>query len=109
VSSLPDDWLAAWVGAGRVPGASGVVEIVVSGAPEGQGTWVVRVDDGVVTDAVAGPPADPDVTLTIAYADALAIAEGRLDPSVAFMQGRLKTAGDPGLVLDVLAAAAMRR
>ena len=103
--SLPEDWLATWVGSGRAPGASGVVEIVVPGAPEGQGAWVVRVDDGVVTEAAAGPPADPDVTLTITYADALAIAERSLDPSVAFMQGRLKTAGDPGLVLDVLAAA----
>ena len=32
------------------------------------------------------------------------MAAGELDPSVAFMQGRMKTAGDPGLVLDVLAA-----
>jgi putative sterol carrier protein len=37
------------------------------------------------------------------------MAAGELDPSVAFMQGRLKTAGDPGLVLDVLAGAAQAR
>ena len=37
------------------------------------------------------------------------MAAGDLDPSVAFMRGRMKTAGDPGLVLDVLAAAAAPR
>jgi putative sterol carrier protein len=46
------------------------------------------------------------VTLTASYADASAMAAGELDPSVAFMQGRLKTAGDPGLVLDLLACVA---
>ena len=37
------------------------------------------------------------------------MAAGELDPSVAFMQGRMKTAGDPGLVLDVLAGRGFRR
>jgi hypothetical protein len=29
---------------------------------------------------------------------------GTLDPNVAYMRGRMKTAGDPGLLLDLLAA-----
>jgi len=41
--------------------------------------------------------------LTLSRADAELIREGRLSPSVAFMQGRLKTSGDNGLVLRVLA------
>jgi putative sterol carrier protein len=48
------------------------------------------------------------VTLTASYPDASAMAGGGLDPSVAFMQGRLKTAGDPGFVLDLLASVAAR-
>ena len=108
--SLPDDWLDGWVGAGHTPGGSGTVQIVVTGAdlPNG-GKWYVRLDDGVVAEAVSGTTASPDVTLTLSHLDAVAIAGGGLDPGVAFMRGQMKTAGDPGLVLDVLAAAASRR
>ena len=45
------------------------------------------------------------MTLTLVDADARAIASGDLDPSVAFMQGRMKVAGAMGLVLDLLALA----
>jgi hypothetical protein len=107
--TLRDDWLAGWVGCGHAPGASGGVQIVVSGAPDGDPKWFVRVDDGVVAEAASGAPVAPDVTLTVGYDDAVAIAAGDLDPGVAFMQGRLKTVGDPGLVLDVLAAGSAAR
>ncbi len=52
---------------------------------------------------VTGCPGEPDLTLTLSPADAELIKEGRLSPSVAFMQGRLKTSGDNGLLLRVLA------
>jgi putative sterol carrier protein len=42
--------------------------------------------------------------LSFPLADADEMLNGRLDPSVAFMQGRLKTAGDNGLLLALLAA-----
>ena len=51
-----------------------------------------------------GAPASPDLTLTLPSAIADAVADGELTASAAFMQGRMKTAGDLGLVLDVLAA-----
>lgn len=108
--SLPDGWLDGWVGAGSTPGGSGTVQIVVTGADlPHDGKWYVRLDDGVVAEAAAGPSATPDVTLTLTHADAVAMAQGELDPGVAFMRGRMKTAGDPGLVLDVLAAAGLSR
>jgi putative sterol carrier protein len=103
---LSDGWIAAWVGRGSSPGPSGSLQLVVTGAPEGDGKWHLVLADGVVTEAAAGTRSAPDLTLTVGYPDGAAMAAGELDPSVAFMQGRLKTAGDPGLVLDVLAAAA---
>ena len=103
---LSDEWIAAWVGRGRRPGASGTVQVVVTGAPEGDGKWYLRLDDGVVAEAAAGSQAAPDLTLTVGYADGAAMAAGELDPSAAFMRGSMKTTGDPGLVLDVLASAA---
>ena len=38
--------------------------------------------------------------------DAVALQRGETDPSVLFMQGRMKTAGDPGKLLALLACSA---
>ena len=103
---LSDEWVAGLVGAGSSPGPTGTLQVVVTGAPDGDGKWHARIDDGVVAEAALGARPAPDLTLTVTYPDGAAMAAGELDPSVAFMQGRLKTAGDPGLVLDVLAGAA---
>ena len=103
-ASVADDWLDGWVGRGRAPGGSGAVEVVVTGRPDGDASWQVRVDDGVVAEVAPGAPARADLTLTFPAAVAHDVASGALTPSAAFMQGRVKTAGDLGLVLDVLAA-----
>ncbi len=100
---LSEAWVREFVGTGTAPGPTATLQMVVTGAPDGDGKWYARVDDGVVAEAALGTRPAPDLTLTVSYADASAIAGGELDPSVAFMQGRLKTAGDPGLVLDLLA------
>jgi SCP-2 sterol transfer family len=105
---LSEAWVAGLVGAGASPGPTGTVQVVVTGAPDGDGKWHALVEDGVVAEAALGARPAPDVTLTVSYPDGAAIAAGELDPSVAFMQGRMKTAGDPGLVLDLLAGAAGR-
>jgi putative sterol carrier protein len=54
--------------------------------------------DGAVDGAVAGA----DVTLTLTPADAGALCDGSLKPSVAFMRGQMKMSGDPGVLLRVL-------
>jgi hypothetical protein len=46
---------------------------------------------------------DADLTLRLSAEDARLVQEGRLEPSVAFMQGRLKAEGDHALLLRVLA------
>lgn len=106
VEFLSEEWVAGFVGAGASPGPTGTVQVVITGVSDGDGKWYARVVDGVVAESALGVRPAPDVTLTVSSADATAIAAGALDPSVAFMQGRMKTAGDPGLVLDLLAAAA---
>ena len=45
---------------------------------------------------------DPDCTFTLPYAEAVRIHRGELDPSVAFMQGKLKVAGDMAKVMELL-------
>jgi hypothetical protein len=102
--SVHEHWLDGWVGRGRAPGGSGVVHVVVTGLPDGDGSWQVTVDDGVVTQVGPGAPTSAALTLTLPAAIADAVADGETTASAAFMQGRMKTAGDLGLVLDVLAA-----
>jgi predicted lipid carrier protein YhbT len=45
---------------------------------------------------------DAEVVLTAVAPVAAELASGALDPNVAYMQGRLKTAGDQGALLRVL-------
>jgi hypothetical protein len=77
------------------------VECTVVGGPDGD----VKVH-AAGNDVALGGLAGADVSLTVPYPEAVAIAQSDLEPSVAFMQGRMKTAGDPGKLLDLLAATA---
>jgi SCP-2 sterol transfer family len=98
--------LAAEVGAGLParPGVTGTVALVVTGTEAGEVTSTLVWEDGRLVAATPGAPADPALTLTLPAADGRAVLAGELEPSVAFMRGRLKTAGDNGLVLGVLGA-----
>ncbi len=64
--------------------------------------WEYR--DGVPGDGGVGVLADADLVLTIARDDAWSVLTGEVEPSVAFMRGRLKAAGDGGLLLELLAS-----
>ncbi len=80
---------------------------VVTGGPsssERSSTWAL--ESGRIRAGMPGALDEVDATITVTYDDALALSAGDLDPSVAFMQGRLKSAGDPGAVLDFLAGTA---
>jgi alkyl sulfatase BDS1-like metallo-beta-lactamase superfamily hydrolase len=103
---LSDEWIAGLAGTGRAPGPSATVQVVVGATPAGDVKFHLRVDDGVVTAAAPGSLAGADVSLTIPHADAAAVLAGELDPNVTFMRGRMKTAGDAGLLLDLLSATA---
>ena len=65
------------------------VQLVVSGGPDGD------VHLGAVGD-------EPALVLTTTAPAARAMLDGTLDPNVAYMQGRLKTAGDSALLLRLL-------
>jgi hypothetical protein len=102
--SVHDGWLDGWVGRGRTPGGSGAVQVVVTGLPDGDASWLVRVDDGVVAEVAPGAAKGAALTLTLPAAIADSVAAGETTVSAAYMQGRMKTSGDLGLVLDVLSA-----
>jgi hypothetical protein len=106
---LSQEWLDAWrvvmaaVDDEGGPRPSVRVSLTVPGAPGGDRSVGFVLLDGGVVEAAPGPLAEPDVSLTAPHPLALEIASGRLTASAAFMQGRLKTAGDPGRLLELLA------
>ncbi len=106
---LSQEWLDAWrvvmaaVDDEGGPRPSVRVLLTVPGAPGGEASVGFVLLDGGVVEAGAGPLAEPDITLTAPHPLALEIARGEVTASAAFMQGRLKTAGDPGRLLDLLA------
>jgi hypothetical protein len=86
---LSSGWLDAVAAAiaRHDPDTSAGVQAVVTGGPEGD----VKVGDR-----------DAALALTIPAPDLRAIVDGSLEPSVAFMQGRLKAAGDTGALFRLL-------
>jgi hypothetical protein len=88
------------------------VEQVVTGGPDGDVRWRVRLDRGRLA---AGPsrPGDPpaDVVLVEDYETAMAVHQGEVAPSAAMAAGRLRVGGRVGLLAEhrqVLALVARR-
>ncbi len=62
-----------------------------------KGEGFIHVDGGTVTNENA--PAD--CTITVDKSDLEDMAQGRLDPTMAFMSGKLKIAGDMGVAMKL--------
>ncbi len=84
-------------------GCSARIQYQVTGGPDGDVAFFGVLEDGRSIAGGGGEVEAPDVTLTAAWNDAVAMQQGDLDPSVAFMQGRLKAAGSMSTLLTLLA------
>ena len=127
-----DEWIAAFneAVAGLEPdaGASFRMLQVVRGGPEGTLRIVLSVHEGRVAlervqdaeaasqdaepasqDAEAAPPVE--VTVSVQFDDALALAQGELDPARLLAAGRVRVRGDLSVLVrgqELLAAATAR-
>ena len=94
---LSDGWLSAVRAAAdalaEVPGCSVTARVEVSGGSGGTRRFGVVIVDGRLVELSLRRPAEPDCTVSCGAADARDIIGGRLDPAVAYMQGRLKVDG----------------
>ena len=67
---------------------------------DGAGQWTVAVDDGKVKVA-EGASADPDCTITSSEENFERIVSGELNPTSAYMTGKLKVKGDMGAAMKL--------
>jgi predicted lipid carrier protein YhbT len=100
---LSDEWLDAV--RAHAGGKAGDLSVRLHVAV-GDAQFHAIVVKGSLETLATGPLGDADVSLTLPLDDAAAMQRGETDPSVLFMQGRMKTAGDPGKLLEVLACSA---
>ncbi len=84
------------------PGANGTVTFAVASAPRREASLFWTYRDGKPCEGGTGSPPGSDLTLSVDASEAKTILSGRLQLSVAFMRGRLKSSGDDALALAFL-------
>ncbi len=82
----------------KAAGLDAVIQFKFTGAEAGE--WYAVIKDGKV-DVSKGEHASPKMTLTADSSDYVKIFTGEIDGMQAFMQGKLKLAGDLNLAMKL--------
>jgi putative sterol carrier protein len=77
-------------------GVDAVIQLNASGA--GGGNYMITIKDGEA-DMDPGQADNPTVTINVSATDWIAITKGELDPTRAYMTGKLRLSGDIGLMM----------
>jgi putative sterol carrier protein len=83
----------------KAPGLDAVIQFKFTGAEAGD--WYAVIKDGKVVIS-KGEHASPKMTLTADSSDYVKIFTGEIDGMQAFMQGKLKLAGDLNLAMKLM-------
>lgn len=79
-------------------GVDAVVRLNLTG--NAGGTYFMEIRDGQLR-IVEKTTAQPQLTMTISAPDYVALCRGKLNGQLAFMNGKLKMAGDMGLAMKI--------
>lgn len=101
-----DEWLrvsaAAFDASLVAPSESATIGLTILGGASGDVVTQWRIADNTLSAGLQ--EGESDLALTIPAKDAALVVDGELEPSVAYMQGRLKASGDMALLLRLLRA-----
>ena len=84
------------------PGATVRIQYRATGGPDGDVDYYWILEEGRILEAALGSIADADFSMTTAYDDAAAVQRGELDPTAAFMQGKMKVTGNMAKMMALL-------
>ena len=84
------------------PGATVKIQYQVTGGPGGDIEYHWVINEGKFDDAKLGPIDGADFTMTSTYDDAAKMQKGELDATAAFMQGKIKVAGNMAKMMSLL-------
>ena len=84
----------------KAQGVDAIVHFKFTGAEAGE--WNATIADGKVEVAQGIPRKQPNMTLTADSGDYVKIFTGELDGMQAFMQGKIKLAGDLNLAMKLM-------
>ena len=84
------------------PGASAQMQYVVAGGPDGDVRYYWILENGKLLESALGDAPDADFTMTLVYDDAVKVQQGELDANAAFMQGRMKVAGNMAKLMALM-------
>jgi putative sterol carrier protein len=84
----------------KAQGVNSLIHFKFTGAEAGD--WNARIADGKVTVTKGAPTEKPNLTLTADSSDYVKIFTGELDGMQAFMQGKIKLAGDLNLAMKLM-------
>ncbi len=79
-------------------GLNKTVQFNISG--ENANSWTIKIANQAC-ELIPGGVEKPDLTLSLADKDWIAITERKLNPMTAYMTGKLKTTGDIGLAMRI--------
>lgn len=85
-------------------GQRATIQQVITGGDAAMHYWIT-IEDGHI-DLGVGDVEGEDATITQSYDSAAGLARGELSPVTAFMTGKLKIAGNMGLILGLQGALA---
>ena len=79
--------------------ANCTIQQVISG-PDGETHYWTKLEDGVISMGIGDLPS-PEATITQSYDTSVALAKRELSPVTGFMMGKIKVAGNMGLLLSL--------
>ena len=84
----------------KAAGVDSVIHFKLTGAEPGE--WNAVIKDGKVEVARGIPHFKPNMTLTADSSDFVKMITGEMDPMQAFMQGKVKLAGDLNMAMKMM-------